>query len=94
MDNIRKAEVWHPDLVSDTGDCGWWEVIPFANLKKGDRFRLVEPNGVLADDSEEAVAESDPYLQNAYTRKYADFVDVDDESPARQVLTIECTVVE
>jgi len=54
--DLRTAQVLQKD--------GNWMNVQFMSLRKGDRFRLVEPEGELVDDGEEAIASADPYVAN------------------------------
>lgn len=73
----------------DKGAGDYWEDIPFMSLRKGDRFRLVEPDGELADNGEEAIADSNPYISNGTSVKY----ELSGELVPPGVRTIQCTVI-
>lgn len=77
-DNLRTAQVYQNDQ---------WVDVPFMDLKKGDIFRLVEPNGVLADGGEEAIADTDAYLADGVS-----VVPQDGAPLPAGVMTIQCRI--
>lgn len=85
MNDQRMAQVRR----FDKGAGDYWETIPFMDMRKGDRFRLVESDGELADGGEEMIADSDPYLSDGVNTK----CESSGKPISKNVPTIQGTVI-